>query len=269
MSSLIHQAKQHRSTAPGVEAMTLVSNHHFPRHSHDHFGFGSIDFGAQRSWSSVGQIEASAGDVIFCNPGEMHDGLPVEAKVRGWRIIYFDPAVICSTVEEEITGELEIVRPVSRDPLLVQHFARLFASLTDVQPDALALEETLIRAIACILQRNSSRRPTSNRRRSPSVMAALKRLDAEPDRAATIAELAALAGLSRFQLLRAFKRETGTTPHAYLVQKRVCIARQLLAAGEMPAQAAAAAGFSDQSHMTHAFLRYAGVTPARYRAAVV
>jgi len=269
MPPLVHQAEQHRSTVPGIEAMTLVSNHHFPRHAHDQFGFGMIDFGVQRSWSGVGPIEASAGDVIFCNPGEMHDGRPAEAKLRGWRIIYFDPAVIRRFVEEETTGELEIVRPVLRDPLLAQHFARLFAALTDSQLDVLGREETLIRAIACILQRNGSCRPRCNNVRSPSVTEVLKRLDTESDHPVTIAELAAFAGLSRFQLLRAFKRETGTTPHAYLVQKRVCIARQLLAAGEMPAQAAIAAGFSDQSHMTRAFLRYVGVTPGRYRAAVV
>jgi hypothetical protein len=29
--------------------MTLVSNHHFPRHSHEHLGIGVIAFGAQRS----------------------------------------------------------------------------------------------------------------------------------------------------------------------------------------------------------------------------
>lgn len=30
--------------------------------------------------------------------------------------------------------------------------------------------------------------------------------------------LAALCGMSRFQLIRGFARETGITPHAYLVQ---------------------------------------------------
>jgi AraC-like DNA-binding protein len=272
MSSIIHKAKQHRSTVPGVEAMTLVSNHHFPRHAHDQFGFGIIDFGAQRSWSGVGQIEASAGDVIFCNPGEMHDGLPFERRVRVWRIIYFDPALIRRTVEGQVSAEFEIVRPVARDPLLAQHFVRLFASLTDKQPDVLGQEENLIRAIACILQRNGSCRPSYRNVKSgpsPSVTKALRRLDAAPDQPVSIADLAALSGTSRFQLIRAFRRETGTTPHAYLIQKRVSAARRLLATGIMPAEAAVAAGFSDQSHMTRAFLRHLGVTPARYRAALV
>jgi AraC-like DNA-binding protein len=80
--------------------------------------------------------------------------------------------------------------------------------------------------------------------------------------------LAALSGVSRFQLLRGFAREIGITPHAYLVQRRVLLARRFLADGQTPAQAAVRAGFADQSHMTRAFVRQLGVTPSRYRAAV-
>ncbi len=46
-----------------------------------------------------------------------------------------------------------------------------------------------------------------------------------------MAELAALSGVRRFQLLRGFVLETGVTPHAYLLQRRVRLARQLLIAG--------------------------------------
>jgi len=39
---------QHRSALPGVEAMTLLTDHVFPRHSHDGFGIGIMITGAQR-----------------------------------------------------------------------------------------------------------------------------------------------------------------------------------------------------------------------------
>lgn len=249
--------------------MTLVSNHHFPRHSHDQFGFGIIDFGAQRSWSAVGQVEAFAGNVLFCNPGEIHDGTPMHEQVRGWRIAYVDPWLMNRAVNEEIGAELEIVRAVAQDWLLARDLMRLFASLTQVASDPLELEENLLHAIAGVLRRHASRQPRRENAPSPSVAIALQRLDAAMDQSVSISELATLAGISRFQLLRAFGRETGITPHAYLMQRRVSAARRLLAAGEIPAQAAAAAGFSDQSHMTRAFVRYLGVTPARYQAAFI
>jgi hypothetical protein len=112
MASRIHQVKQHKLTVRGIEAMTLVSNHDFPRHSHDQFGIGVIAFGAQSSWSGVGSVSATAGDVIMANPGEIHDGAPLQGNVRGWRMIYLNPAVIHRELREEFAGLIEIVRPV-------------------------------------------------------------------------------------------------------------------------------------------------------------
>jgi hypothetical protein len=90
MASRIHDVKLYKLAIPGIEAMTLVSNHHFPRHSHEQFSIGVIAFGAQRSWSDVGSVSAAGGDVIMANPGEIHDGAPVDGRTRGWRMIYLD-----------------------------------------------------------------------------------------------------------------------------------------------------------------------------------
>lgn len=80
-------------------------------------------------------------------------------------------------------------------------------------------------------------------------------------------DLARLCGISRFQVLRGFARETGLTPHAYLVQRRLQMARRLIAQGMDLAEAAASSGFADQSHMTRAFVRTYGLSPGRYAAA--
>ncbi len=36
-----HRVEQHKSAVTGIEAMTLLTDHAFPRHSHDSFGIGS------------------------------------------------------------------------------------------------------------------------------------------------------------------------------------------------------------------------------------
>src|ERR1700730_1421220 len=153
MVSRIHQVEQLKSNIRGIEAMTLVSSCHFPRHSHNQFGIGVIAFGAQRSWSGVGPVQAFAGDVIMANPGEMHDGVPLDGDVRGWRMLYLDPALVAREVEQEMVGQVEIVRPVARNPLLAGHFARLFCCLA-ARADRLASEENLLRTLIYMMRQH-------------------------------------------------------------------------------------------------------------------
>jgi len=83
----------------------------------------------------------------------------------------------------------------------------------------------------------------------------------------TLDDLGALSGISKFHLLRSFRSEYGLTPHAYLLNLRVNAARQRLRGGAQPAQVALDCGFYDQSHLTRAFARCVGMTPAAYQKA--
>lgn len=268
----VHHVSQLRCALPGVEAAALRTDHAFPRHSHDSFGIGLMAEGAQRSWSGVGPVESAVGDVITVNPGEVHDGTPVGGAPRAWRMLYLAPALVARAAAEERMGdgEPEIARPALRDPVLAGLFARLFSGATQPVPDALALEEDLLRMLRHLLRCHGAGVPRGGASTaSPAIAAARRRIDEAPHLPVTLAELAALAGSSRFALLRGFAREVGATPRAYLVGRRVLLARRLLAAGHVPAEAALRAGFADQSHLTRAFRRHLGTTPARYRTAVL
>ena len=79
-----------------------------------------------------------------------------------------------------------------------------------------------------------------------------------------LAELATEMGLTKFHLIRSFKRKYGITPHAYQMQLRVARARKLLATGMPATDVAHASGFYDQSHLTRWFKRVVGMTPGSY-----
>jgi AraC-like DNA-binding protein len=223
--------------------------------------------GAHRSWSVVGHVEACAGDAIMVNPGELHDGMPLDGAPRAWRMLYFDPAIVAGLAAPESAADGEIVRPAVRDPLLATRFRRVFDAVTEAPPDPIRVEEGLLLLVMHALRRHGlRRRPASEP--SPPVRRALLRLEADPAAPVSLSELARLAGVSRFQLVRGFAREVGTTPYAYLVQRRVRLAARLLARGRSIAEAAIDAGFADQSHLTRAFVRQLGVTPGRYAAAI-
>jgi AraC-like DNA-binding protein len=77
-------------------------------------------------------------------------------------------------------------------------------------------------------------------------------------------ELAAVAGLSKFYLLRAFRFAHGVTPHAYQMQLRLAYAWRLIVDGRSLSHATYDAGFADQSHLTRRFASAFGLSPARY-----
>src|SRR6202140_4128469 len=79
-------------------------------------------------------------------------------------------------------------------------------------------------------------------------------------------ELAALAGVSARHFERAFRQSTASSPHAYVMNKRLHRARDLLINHpELPIdQIALRLGFSSSSHFSSAFRR-TGFTPTDFR----
>lgn len=264
MTRRLHNARVHRSSNMGITAMELMSNHSFPRHTHDEYGIGVILSGAQRSWSGVGQVESFPGDVISVNPGELHDGHPVDSAARCWRIIYFDPDTLARHLVPDAPREIEFVSPNLREPGLGHWVNLLFDRLTR-NADGLGVEEIVSYLVARLV--SESRAECDRRTCSAPVRKARERIDADPSSQVSLAELAALSGVSRYQIVRAFSRELGVTPYAYVIQRRVRLARQLLVNGATLIDAALQSGFADQSHLTRAFLRQFGVPPGRYLAA--
>ncbi|SPB12731.1 AraC family transcriptional regulator [Caballeronia novacaledonica] len=85
------------------------------------------------------------------------------------------------------------------------------------------------------------------------------------DRTIGLAELAAIANVSRFHFARLFKRATGVTAIGFVEQCRVRRAQTLIAeTGIALAEIALMTGFADQSHFTRRFHRHVGCTPATY-----
>lgn len=79
--------------------------------------------------------------------------------------------------------------------------------------------------------------------------------------------MAAMTGISRYQVLRRFQKAYGLPPHAWLLSRRAEYALRLIRGGETLINAALASGFADQSHMTRVFVRHYGVTPGAWRKA--
>jgi AraC-like DNA-binding protein len=258
----------HAFPLAGIDPMSASTARAFPRHTHDEYGIGVVDAGDHASWSGRGQVEAGPGYFICVNPGEVHDGRAIGGRPRTWRILYFDPAALAdlrADILEGVQGSFTFAAPVFADRGLHRLFEAAFGHATgQVEPGTTMPCETAVLRLVARLAVHSTARPVRGEGPTGCIHRARQRIDADPAAPLTLIELAREAQLSRYQLIRAFARELGLTPHAYILQRRIALAQRMIRAGRDLAEVAAAAGFCDQSHLTRRFVQQFGVTPRRY-----
>lgn len=254
----------------GVDLLRAdASTHRYARHCHEGYALGVVEAGAHAFAARGAVWTAISGHVVIVNPEDVHDGGPAAHDgAYSYRMIYVDGAVLTAAIEEA-AGRL-VTTPFF--PHAVVSDARLAVRLSELHralehPETRLERETLLITALVDLARRHGKAPlnTNPRARIPRVVAlALDYLAANFAADISLAELATLAGVSRFHLLRAFRRCLGMPPHLYQTQLRLRHAKRLMLAGEPAAMAAAAVGFADQSHLIRKFKAAYGVTPGQY-----
>ncbi|MHC1752583.1 AraC family transcriptional regulator [Humidesulfovibrio sp.] len=153
---------------------------------------------------------------------------------------------------------------LARESLVLHAFARLLARhsyLPPPLPRVGAEHAAVARVKAHLLERIGLGAPGSP-------FSEIEQPGPDGNSGLTLAELARVACLSPYHFIRVFARHTGLPPHAWLMQLRARKAGELLRQGAPIAQAAAGAGFADQSHLTKTFKRLLGYTPGQFRNSV-
>jgi len=259
---------------PGAEVLRASQSARLWRVYHENYAICSLHKlgGLVTRWTYRGKLHGSgAGGLMLTEPGEVHvnprSDNPMPIRPADFRVLFLAPCVM-----ERAAGELGIDSPQphlktaqTSEPELFHAFVRLHESLE--QPSSvLERESRLANGIRLLLERCAER--PAPLPRAPGRAALLRVREAVRQRYAepvTLGELASLAGVSRFHLVRAFAREFGLTPHAYQIHVQAEKARQLLARGVSAASAASESGFADQSHLTRHFKRIFHTTPVRYQ----
>ncbi len=257
---------------PGLELSVARKNPHaFPNHTHNHFTIVVMeDCGC---YSQGPRKEASfvrPGHLCLINPGQVHSGVPPRGGAPSYRNFYVGPdwmrAVAAETAGRDV-GTPEFVRLVAAQPEAVRSLMRL-SFLLEQGGDRLEKESCMIEAFTLMLARhgNAPARLARPGREHRAMRLVQSYLAERVEEKVSLEELAGLAGLSRYHLLRVFKRATGLTPHAFHIQMRIDRARVLVRQGLPFAEVAAATGFVDQSHFTTTFRQFVGATPGQYAA---
>ena len=261
-----------RSADGQVETMHAhFRGHVYHRHSHETYSFGVTETGAQAFTCRGAARVSAAGMVMAFNPDDPHDGHTATESGFTYRMIHIRPSLL-TDVLADMTGRAAgaplFTAPVIDDAAFGAALHRLHGSLASPLEQAERLT-----AVAGIAARNAA----SPCRPGPALLTARDGA-AAADRVraflhdsyatqVTLADVAAVAGCSRFAAYRAFRGHYGFSPSDYQRQLRLRAARRALADGAAVADVAAAAGFADQAHLTRWFRRCYGITPGAYRTA--
>jgi AraC family transcriptional regulator len=142
------------------------------------------------------------------------------------------------------------------------------------EPTALLLDSWALMLSEAVVRRFSIHDERSRRRSLGKIPArgmayVVDYVEANLDQDIRLAALADLATMSRYHFAHRFRETIGLSPHAYVMERRVARAQDLLKRGESGlAQVALACGFADQAHFTTTFRRKIGMTPGEYQRAV-
>ncbi|HJQ55741.1 MAG TPA: AraC family transcriptional regulator [Vineibacter sp.] len=255
---------RYRQPRRGIETLRAhFTGHAFDRHAHETLAIGQTDSGVQRFRYRGRQHDSTEGGMIVLHPGEPHDG---ECGADGgftYRMVYLDPGYGADLLlEAGLRPQLPFAPdPVTRDVVLRQAFVALWEGLGETG-DRLRQDEALVALWRALARgRVGDRPPLAAPARLVRVRDALA--DA-PQRSWSLDELAAIAGISRFALCRAFRRAYGVTPYSWMLARRLARARRDLAAGMPAAESAVASGFVDQSHLARNLKRHFGMAPGRF-----
>ncbi|WP_028922782.1 helix-turn-helix transcriptional regulator [Pseudonocardia acaciae] len=263
-----------RVSAGGGPAMDLMHaqlvRRSYAPHMHEEFAVGACTVGREVVCYRGEAHYAGPGTLVVVEPEEVHTGAPARRAGFAYRVMYPSAALLGELAGSP--GRRTRFRDlVIHDPPLARELCAVHAAMARRTGgvDALEVEARLCGVLATLVRRHAVPGPDGQARPvgavAHRVMARLGDQVVDPP---SLAEIAAGLGLSRYQLVRAFRAEVGMPPYAWLAQHRVARARGLLERGARPSELAAAVGFADQAHLTRWFRRVLGVTPGAFRNSV-
>jgi AraC-like DNA-binding protein len=253
---------------PGIERIEArFRGRAFDLHRHDTYAIG-VTIGGVQTFRYRGRERVSLpGEIIVLHPDELHDGGAGTEEGLRYRILYIEPSLL-----QKGLGKGAWALPFVADPVVSDTALRgtLLAALDRLDDglDELFVDD-FVAGIAEGLARHSGTPvrpigPTAWR----AATVARDYLEAHSDRAVRSSELEAVTGLDRYALSRHFRAAFATSPHRFLVMRRLQRARAMIGEGEPLSEIAFTTGFADQSHLSRQFKKAFGVTPGRWAALV-
>ena len=230
----------------------------FTPHRHDDYVIGITRYGAQKFRYRGQERCVLPGQAFIIHPDERHDGRPGTESGYGYHAAYIQPQLISEAIGNRPLPFVAEV--VSQNPRLINSLEDLLTIRFDDDEDLHPVGALI--ALANLLAELAGQALAYQEGVNHVVINRFKdQFQSDPAARVQLSQLEADYGLDRFTITRQFQRYFGTSPHRFLLMRRLALVKQMMLAGTSLVDAAARSGFADQSHLTRHFRRAFGITP--------
>ncbi|MBB3258457.1 AraC-like DNA-binding protein [Paraburkholderia bannensis] len=267
----------YRSGALEVARIRATGTAEFARHTHAEYVISATLSGSEDVWLDGKTFSSPAGTATVYNPYAIQaSAFHPSAGDTEFISLYLEPQLLADIASANgwtsRASAQEVNQGVFADASLQQRIVDVYLAARAISADRHGLTDTLeydtaLTELAAALLANGHSHGSQARIERLSA----HRLDGvrtymreQLDTPVKLDDLATIADISKFHLIRAFKDAFGMSPGKYHMQLRLIEARRLLRAGATIADVAFTLGFYDQSHFINAFRKALGVSPLRF-----
>lgn len=243
----------------------------YKAHSHPTFSIGAVDSGKSRFSSYLHtEVEITAGTVVSIPAYLEHSCNPLPDQTWGYQMMHLElnwvKQLFEETVAESISSQIPELRPeIIHNPKVYQCFSDLNAMLFDNERTVLEKEQFLVETLNQIVFPSLQLEHLNEKKLSRSLLYKLVDILLEHEDFISLEQLSGYSGISRYAIIRLFKKNFGLTPHAFQLNMRINQARELLKKGKAIIHVAYDLGFVDQSHFHRVFKSLTGISPRDYQ----
>jgi AraC family transcriptional regulator len=217
-------------------------------------------------------VQPTPGSIIPANPGQTHGTESIFTIYKSTAIFVQKQYMQQAAYSAASVRAVEFFAEANRCSSNLHNLINLFIQEASGQQAGyrLLLESISMQIVIELLRStNNSAREKMNLKdvgARENILKAIDYLKENYNQKLSNAELLAIANLSPYYFIRLFKKETGKTPHEYLVHLKIEKAKELLMNSNYSVtEICFLCGFTEHSHFSKVFKKLTGTTPLNYR----
>ena len=239
-------------------------NLNFPDHFHDTYSIGLIKEGVEKVTVNNQTLISTTNSIVIINPFEIHSNSFYDNEKWTYHSLYLNKDIIdYFTKQQNLNKKISFqFKNIITDKSLYTQLTNFFISPTE------KTEKKLTDIVTNLVVNHQEELVVKSKyyaKETDIINEIVAYFELYFSDKINIEKLSKKYKLSSSKLIRAFKAHTGLTPISYITLLKLNHSKKLIMQNQPIVQVALECGFYDQSHFTHYFLIFFGVSPLYFK----